>query len=420
MRKEKRKSTKEYLYSVGDIVITKTGKIKILECIKLKQGVRDTKGYSYECMIDGYKGTMDESRMFHGGGCGVCYGNKVIKGYNDIATTNPLLAKYFKNIEDTYKYKVSSNVKVFTICPDCGFEREYKISQLKTYGYLPCPKCGDKVSYGERIMFNVLTQLGVIFNYHVRPIWAKNTISENKHLCGTKEYDFVVDNNEIYIEVHGLQHYKKTSYNTMKSNRYVKTFEEEQENDKIKEELAIKNGVKHYIVIDCKISDLEWIKNSILNSELNCIFDLNIIDWNKCNEYACSSCIKEACDYWNSGVKSTFEIADKMNIVSATVSNYLKRGYELGFCDYTTKLSQQINGMKFGKEVIILENGMVFKSTNNLAEVSEKVLGTKLYCSSICKVCNSKQLQHKGFHFKYTKDLTPEELIKYKIINEAS
>jgi hypothetical protein len=62
--------------------------------------------------------------------------------------------------------------------------------------------------------------------------------------------------------MHGGQHYK-SGFNI--SNR---SLNEEQKNDLIKEKLAKKNGILHYIVIDSRRSTVEYIKNSIINSEL--------------------------------------------------------------------------------------------------------------------------------------------------------
>ena len=74
------------------------------------------------------------------------------------------------------------------------------------------------------------------------------------------------------METHGKQHYEDGFKGCG-----GRTLEEEQQNDKNKYELAIKNGIKqqNYIVIDCSKSDLEFIKNNIINSRLNELFNLN-------------------------------------------------------------------------------------------------------------------------------------------------
>ena len=64
--------------------------------------------------------------------------------------------------------------------------------------------------------------------------------------------------------------------------------------------MAIDNGIKleNYITIDCRKSDLEHIKNNIINSKLNEIFDLNEVDWVKIGQDSEKSLVKQVCDYW--------------------------------------------------------------------------------------------------------------------------
>jgi len=73
-----------------------------------------------------------------------------------------------------------------------------------------------------------------------------------------------------------MKYYKK-SFETIGG----RAVEEEIENDRIKKELDINNGIKeeNYIVIDCRCSDVDFINNNKLNS----LFDLSKIDWNEVN-----------------------------------------------------------------------------------------------------------------------------------------
>lgn len=74
------------------------------------------------------------------------------------------------------------------------------------------------------------------------------------------------------IEAQGSQHYKNSQWSSL---------EYQQQNDKIKKDLAISNGIKNYIQLDCKNSDFKYMKQSILNNdEINKIFNLSEIDWN--------------------------------------------------------------------------------------------------------------------------------------------
>ena len=185
--------------------------------------------------------------------------------------------------------------------------------------------CGDSVSYPEKFMFNMLTQLGIDF------IWQLT--KTNFKWCGKYKYDFyfAINEEEYIIETHGEQHYEK-SRNYMSLEKNIK-------NDRMKYELAIKNGIKpeNYIVIDFRCSNLKWGRENIINSRLNQIFDLTNINWEECNMYAIkSNKIKESCDVWNNRKynESVSTIAKQIGMDRNVLRKYLKKGSELGLCDY--------------------------------------------------------------------------------------
>ena len=63
-------------------------------------------------------------------------------------------------------------------------------------------------------------------------------------------------------------------------------------------------------MLDCRKSELEWIKNSILNSRLNEVFNLDNIDWDKIELKARENNLtKIAKDMWDNG--ATYEQIEK-------------------------------------------------------------------------------------------------------------
>jgi len=324
----------KYIYKIGETIETKTGKIKILQETRVKNGNTTRKGYVYECFIDGDIDTISESDLKKRNGCKVCSGRKILKGYNDIATTHPYLVKYFVNTEDAYKYSHGSEQKVFTKCPDCNIKKEIIISNLCKRGF-KCDICSSNKSIGEKTMFNILTQLNIKFEKEIVFIWSKNIQVSNVKLCGYKRYDFYFElNNEGYIiETHGMQHYEEGFERT--KNKKCRTFKEEQENDKIKKKLALNSGVKeeNYIVIDCRYTDFIFIRNNILNSELNELFNLSEICWDKCLDSLSISIVKKISEMWNS-VKDINRVAKDLKMNRNTVRDKLKVGTLLKFTDY--------------------------------------------------------------------------------------
>lgn len=235
-------------------------------------------------------------------------------------TTNPELAKLLLNPEDGYKYTQSSNKKVDWKCNICeNIINNKSINNANKRG-VPCPICSDGISFPEKFVYNMLNTEDISFNYNCKFNWSENRF-----------YDFHLLDYNCVVEVHGKQHYKE-SFRSIKGAR---TLKEEQENDRLKEQLAKENGIDRYIVIDARYSTLEWIKKSILNSELRDIIDLSEVDWFEIERLATKSMVKEACDLWMSGIRNSLEISKILKVSRGTVIIYLKRGAEIGWCDYT-------------------------------------------------------------------------------------
>ena len=271
-------------------------------------------------MIDGYKGEISECNLTKGKGCPVCYGRTTLKGINDLWTTNPEIAKLLKYPEIGYEVSHGINHLQIFKCLICGNEKSLNINSVIKNGF-SCSICGDGVSYPNKFIRAFLEQLNEEYIPEYSPSWA----------CGKKYDNYLINRNEIW-EIHGLQHYKDVNWSRYGS----RTLKEEQENDIIKKILAENNGCK-YVIIDARYSDMEYIKNSILKLPEIKRYDLSKIDWLKCHEFTCSSLIKIACDYWNSGIKSALEISKLMKLHRTTIYKYLKKGVLIGWCDYNTK-----------------------------------------------------------------------------------
>ena len=373
---------------------------------KDKDGV-NRKYYKYHCNVCYWnEGWIEERNLKNGNGCSCCGNKTVVKGINDIATTNPELIKYFVNEEEGYNYTYSSNKKVLCKCPNCNYKKEMKICDLYYKGF-SCHQCSDGISYPEKIMYNLLKQLKE--NKLIKDFIYQYSKTNSKW-CSKYRYDFYFKlNNEQYIiETHGGQHYCNKT-------KFKRTLEEEQQNDKNKYNLAILNGIKpnNYIVIDCRLSNLDFIKNNIINSRLNEIFNLNNIDWIKIGQYSEKSLVKEICDYWylhdninNEGLTTDY-VGYVFNTTRNTIINYLKKGMKLGWCNYDIN-KERIKGIRKASlsrsiPIKILKNGIlkgIFISSSELEKQSEILFGTKLNNSKISSVCNGKRKTHKGYTFK--------------------
>ncbi|NME84197.1 hypothetical protein [Clostridium sp. SM-530-WT-3G] len=373
-------NTKDFKYNIGDLIVGKFSTIEILEPIRERQS---DKSYRYICHSCWQEGIKKEVQIKKGVGCSVCSGKKVVPGINDIYTTNPYLASMLLNPNDGFANMQSSGNKVDFKCPNCGeIINDKTLNNICRRGRLSCPRCGDGISYPQKIMYSVLKQLGIEF------------ICEFKFECdNSKRYDFYFeyDGQSYIVEVHGIQHYEETTRG--------KGLKYEQDNDKEKEKFAYiedvdrnKEAIDNYIVIDCRYSELDWIKKNISKSKLANVFDLEKIDWNECQLYSTKSLVFEAWDLWNSGT-SVLDISKEIKVAKATVIRYLNRGNKLGMCRYIGK-EEMSKGSKRSSSAEIQKKKVycvtLDKEYDSISEAS-RCTGAETYRISGC--CNKK----KGF-----------------------
>ena len=276
------------------------------------------------------------------------------------------------------------------------------IHSLTSQGF-SCNKCGDHISYPEKFLMSFLRQAKIPYKYQLS--------KKDFEWCEKYRYDFYLINDNGIVEVNGNQHYNKEF--TCKG---AKTLDEIKEIDKIKEELALKNGISHYIKINCKKSNLETIKKGIIESGICDILNINItkIDFTQCAIDANKNLMKEVCDFYNKNPDMTPpKIAPYFNVDRVTILDYLKRGKELGLCNYDVEKAKQeahiIAGnaasKKLSKRLAAYdsENNFLgeFKNAKCTAEYFEENFNIKLNIKNIQAVCTGKYKQHKGFIFKY-------------------
>ena len=91
---------------------------------------------------------------------------------------------------------------------------------------------------------------------------------------------------------------------------------------------------------------------------------------------------------------------------------YLKKGTELGWCNYDGQVEARKtideNGIKLGKrlskEVEVFKDGEylgTFRSANELSRVSLKLFNETFRVPAICRVCRNERNHYKGYVFRY-------------------
>lgn len=357
------------------------------------------KYYKYTCNKCGWtEGWMAESSLITNKvGCSCCNGKTIVPEINSIYAKAPWMVDLGVSEEDAKRYAPRSNKKVTIVCPDCGEIKTMALYSIYREKSIACI-CKDGATYPERLMMSVLRQLDIEFKTQV----SKATFD----WIGDRKYDFYLPDYNMIIETHGLQHYEQTR------RKGAKTLKEEQENDKYKHDIALENGIDKYIVIDCRFSELEWIKENVLSSNLANLFDLSKIDWSKCEKFALPNLIKEVCDYWKNKEdwQTVTNLTKVFNISEYTIRRYLKKGTEFGWCEYSTKeeLIKSCQRQKITKAnpIGVYKDGEflgIFSSSHEIDRNSLSTYGVKLHYAKICDAINKETL-YKGFIFKRVKN----------------
>lgn len=366
-----------YRFNVGDIINDR-------EILKYTTNKRNQSAYYTICKKCGKIQNVDDYRIDKTR-CPICCNQSVATGVNDVNTTNPELVKYFKNKEDSYGVTYGSKKKIVSVCPICGNEKICMVKDLKNYS---CPKCGDGFSFPEKFIYSLLNQLNIEFEYQK----SLGYVISKRPL----RYDFYfeINNNKYIIEADGGFHFRSGYDDILKS----------KERDKLKDSLAKDNNIE-VIRIDCEKSDMDYIKNNIIKSKLNKLFDLDDINWGDCTKFASNtSMVEYIANLWNLYYEWS-KVKQFSKFSTYSITKYLKMANDIGLIKYDGKLiiKEKIRkiGLKNGITTQCLENGIIFKSASECAQEMSNITGLKFYQSNIQKVCSGKRKHCNGYHFKY-------------------
>lgn len=345
----------------------------------------DSKNRTISIFIDGY--TPNTGYDIYASDLVKCnlYNCLFVKN-NTVINNRPDLITYLVNPEDA-KLCVYSNKIVECKCPICGTKKKMTLNTLSTHG-LRCQKCKDGISYPEKFILSLLNQLNIEYVYQL----SKKDFT----WCSKYFYDFYIPSINCIIETHGMQHYNG-GFHTYGG----KTKEQEQKNDEMKQYIALKNGIDNYISLDCRKSNIEFIKRSVINSELPTIlnFHEDQIDWHKCGIDATSSITFKICKFYNEKSEKIQDISDHFKLCGATINKYLKLGTEIGICNYNSTYTPgnnryPITVYKYNKSL------GTYPSKKYIVENSEKLFGEKISNYAIDSVLNNKKPSHNYFSFK--------------------
>lgn len=220
------------------------GKFGIIE-----EYINYTTKMNCECYM-GHKWSVTPAHLLHdGSGCPYCHGHAIWRGFNDLWTTRPDVARLLKNPDDGYRFGYNSNKKVEFVCPKCNFiitKPIYEVSNQR----LSCSMCADGVSYPNKFGRALLKQLPITnLKCEYSPQWAHPYRYDNYFKYKGQSY---------IVEMDGAFHFEEKTCSSLSLNEVMRV-------DKIKTEMATQHGLI-VIRIDCRISEFDYIRQSILQS----------------------------------------------------------------------------------------------------------------------------------------------------------
>ena len=88
-----------FKYKIGQTFKDDKRDITIIDIETRRNKEKNQKWYKYKCNKCGWnEGWIEETKLIDKRGCSCCRGFTVVKGINDVATSNPNVVKYFVDI----------------------------------------------------------------------------------------------------------------------------------------------------------------------------------------------------------------------------------------------------------------------------------------------------------------------------------
>ena len=290
-------------------ITRRSGKKVWLYCLEKDYHNYDREGnkIGYQIICDNFCG--NKSR------CSFC-ASKKIHHKDSLAYNYPQIAKMIAieennlTFEDCYSIACKSDKRFYFKCNKCGniSNKRKRLADVIEYGF-SCSICSDGISIPNKFIANIFKQLNIDFMTELN--------KSDFEWCGYFRYDFYLPKYNMIIEINGLQHYENKSKNSSWDN-----LEQIQWNDLFKYKCA-KNHIAKYIIIDCRYSTLEWLKENIIK-ELSDYFNLSDINWELAWEESQNSKVIECWNYYKNGL-TIKDITKMIGVREVTVYSYIRK-----------------------------------------------------------------------------------------------
>ena len=224
-----------------------------------------------------------------------------------------------KIISKTKANKLNSERSYILECQNCKYIYTTRESRLSS-----CPVCGIRSTYSERFIFSIFIQSKTDFEVQKEFEWLEN-----------RWYDVYLPKYNAIVEIHGLQHYEPVKLKDRENKPIEENFKECVESDKLKQDAAINNGLKYYVIDAREQDNLFKEAQTILD-----FIDFSQVSELECGRFAIYNSVKDICDLWNSG-KSIEEISQILNKSIGVIQSKLRLGNKYNLCIYDKNVNMK-------------------------------------------------------------------------------
>lgn len=186
---------------------------------------------------------------------------------------------------------------------------------------------------------------------------------------------FEKDERKYVIEMQGEQHF-------VGGWRNYRLLDEITTIDNKKKNLAMENNIIP-IIIDARQSDFDFIFDNIKKSILGQIFDMSVINTDKCKTDITANIVKLVCDEYQNN-KKIKTLAKQFQVSGTTIRKYLKIGTKIGWCQYTPGESS-----KMCVRVLDVDKNILYEYTS-IAECVRRlsaIYNMTFYGANISRAC---------------------------------
>ena len=319
MEKRRKNGYRAYLYDIGDTFETRHGIMTVIGKLRIQRSDKiNRKHYTLQCER-GHQYNVNEEYLKNGRlrTCKRCNHPVIIE-------SDPAFATWFVDSSIPRERSHGCHDKVDFYCQLCGkVVREKSINNIYKRQQVPCPYCANGVSYPERYVSALFSQMQIPFVHQYTAKFTQNGMKAHY------KYDFYDRARQLVIETHGAQHFEPGTFERVGGY----SLEEIKQIDIQKEKYATEVLGLNYIYLDCRKSDPDWIRQEVIRKLDS--YPLETVDWEAVRLEANSSVVLQLIELSRQGYTQK-QMGEIVRMSPSTVCQKLQKAIKDGLYDGIT------------------------------------------------------------------------------------